>query len=557
MKSRSTLSTLGQIINVSLPMFIICVIYVIFISALAIAIPVFFKFILDVIIPDSNMKLLHISFIVLCVYVFARLLMGLFQDYIVQILMQQLERYYISNYFNKAIRLTIARFTRFDTGDLISRMVVVMNQFKYFIVGLLYFVFYALFLFLFLGSFMYSINKILFLLIVVFLPVHFINFTWFNKRLKIASDKYFGATSTVSAFFKKFFDGIIEIKNYLLTSRFGEILDEKLKLQYKSFFARKVLTHFQTMLQNFLIQINIIVILGVGGWFVYNGSLTIGNLLIFVMLLHFFYEPVYRFSYVNDDMNRSVSMINNIGEILESPDVEEIDSANGSGEPVECLAVDGLTFSYKPDRVLFENVNARFYRGSLYMIRGESGCGKSTLCQLLTSIMKPTGGEITLNGKPYSDIGLRVIRTAITYCSQPPMLFKGTVQENILFHDDHDEKRLESALYTACCSEFIRQLPGGLFEPVHEGGSNFSGGQRQRLSLARAIYRNSDIMIFDEPASSLDVVTHKLFFQRLSEIKRDKIIIVISHNDETLRWADQVLQLSDGKLVATEGNWRK
>ena len=183
-------------------------------------------------------------------------------------------------------------------------------------------------------------------------------------------------------------------------------------------------------------------------------------------------------------------------------------------------------------------------------IAGISGSGKSTIIDLILGIQKPNQGNILIDNISYKDINLNYFRQRIGYVPQDPQLFNTTIRENLVwFEKNISEKKIIEACKTSNAMEFINKLPNRFDTIVGNSGTSLSGGQRQRLTIARALLRNPTLLILDEATSSLDLKSDKLIYDALKKIHGKMTIILISHREQTLKYADKIYFLDGGTIV--------
>lgn len=183
------------------------------------------------------------------------------------------------------------------------------------------------------------------------------------------------------------------------------------------------------------------------------------------------------------------------------------------------------------------------------MLVGGSGAGKSTLAHLLLRLMEPTAGQIMVDGTNLLALASETWRDAVTFVPQQPHLFRGTLRENIAFGQAVSEAAIQAAVVAAEAETFVNSLPQGLDTMIGEGGLGLSGGQRQRIAIARAFLKQSPILVLDEVTAHLDVATEQSLATALQRLMKDKIVLLIGHRLQTMRWADTLLVLKQGRLV--------
>ena len=233
-------------------------------------------------------------------------------------------------------------------------------------------------------------------------------------------------------------------------------------------------------------------------------------------------------------------------------DLPEAPAAGGQVPEEGGAALRDADFAYEADRPVLRGVTMEFPAGSFTAVVGESGCGKSTVASLLTGRRRPQGGSVTVGGRSLSDISEAALARHITYISHNSYLFKGTVAENLrMARPDAPDEVLWQALEQVNLADFVRG-EGGLDAPVAEKGANLSGGQCQRLALARALLHDSPVYIFDEATSNIDVESENDIMARINELAKTKTVILISHRLANVSGADKLYVLENGR-VAEEG----
>ena len=197
---------------------------------------------------------------------------------------------------------------------------------------------------------------------------------------------------------------------------------------------------------------------------------------------------------------------------------------------------------------VLRNININIKKNKILCLYGRSGSGKTTLIDLITGLLTPESGSIIIDNKKVQSLSHPSWRNKIGYVSQDLFLFNDSLKNNILLGKKIDKKKLMFALKYSGVDEFLKDLSLGLETPVGPRGNKFSGGQKQRISIARALYKNPEILILDEPTSALDLDTEKFLVKKISELKGMMTIIIISHTDSFFKISDQILKLEHGFL---------
>lgn len=216
---------------------------------------------------------------------------------------------------------------------------------------------------------------------------------------------------------------------------------------------------------------------------------------------------------------------------------------DGSPPSIHSLEFRDVCFSYYGINV-FSNLNFKIKKGMLAGITGKSGRGKTTLINVLFGFLSPENGNIFVNGKLTDTEGRKKFWKHIAYVKQEPFILNDSVRNNItLFDEDNNEEKLKLAIKSSCLTELIEQYPRGVDTIISEAGKNISGGQKQRIAIARALYKNADIIVLDEPFNELDQLSETKLLQNLKCLSKDKIIILITHSSKGLSFCDLVIKL--------------
>ncbi|HWM90081.1 MAG TPA: NHLP family bacteriocin export ABC transporter peptidase/permease/ATPase subunit [Thermoanaerobaculia bacterium] len=323
--------------------------------------------------------------------------------------------------------------------------------------------------------------------------------------------------------------------------------------------ARQDLERYTQVLDAFpplLAAVNTALVLGIGGLRVMNGTLSLGGLVAFQLLMASFSGPINRLVSLGGRLQMVEGDMNRLDDVLRY----RLDQSAGSGpgeplpaaEPVKLsghLELRDVSFGYsRLDPPLIEGLNLVLRPGSRIALVGASGSGKSTVSKLVTGLYKAWSGEILFDGRSRSEIPPQVLASSLAAVDQSVFLFEGSVRENLTLWDSTIPlPEVVAAARDACIHEEIAARPGGYDSLVEEGGANWSGGQRQRLEIARALVGRPSILVLDEATSALDPTTESLIDQALR--RRGCTCLIVAHRLSTIRDADEILLLERGKAV--------
>ncbi len=301
---------------------------------------------------------------------------------------------------------------------------------------------------------------------------------------------------------------------------------------------------------DFVNSLGLVLAIGFGGRAVLRGEMQVGSLVAFITLTRFLYEPVTRLHQLNQLVQAGRAAGERVFEILDEPEepgLREGEVVPGiKGE----IRYEEVGFAYAKGLTALSDISFHARPGETIALVGATGAGKSTLVNLLARFYEYTSGAITIDGKPIRDFSVHVLRELIGMVTQESFLFNGTIRENLLLGkpDATDEQLLEAA-EAANARAFIDRLPTGLGSVVGERGVKLSVGEKQRLSIARALLKDPPILILDEATASVDTATERLIQQALENLMFHRTCIVIAHRLSTIVRADQILVLDHGRII--------
>ncbi len=304
-----------------------------------------------------------------------------------------------------------------------------------------------------------------------------------------------------------------------------------------------------TALTNLLLALGTALVLWLGARRVWGGGLSVGDLVVFVSYLSSLYAPL-------NTMMQTYAMVQSAGAGMRRV-FEVLDRERGVPEgqrllgPVRgAVRLEDVSFAYRPEQPTLRHVSLEAQPGQMVAIVGPTGAGKSTLMGMLPRFTDPQQGVVRIDGIDVRELQLRSLRRAISMVLQPPVVFPISVRENIAYgRPEATDEEIERVARLARAHDFIARLPQGYDTVVGEQGATLSEGERQRLTIARALLRDAPILILDEPTSSVDAETEALIFEGTRALMKGRTTFVIAHRLATIRDADEVVVLRDGEIV--------
>jgi ATP-binding cassette, subfamily B, bacterial len=360
------------------------------------------------------------------------------------------------------------------------------------------------------------------------------------------------ASSAMNALLMDNLQGVRQIKAFVRQHfEDGRFSDRAQALRLGTLGVMKVWALYSPAM-NFAGSLGMGLVVWFGGRLVLEDKLTLGELVGFVFYLALFYEPIGRLHGLNQMLQAARAAGERVFDILDSPEERPDETRRITfTAPVRGEVIyEHVQFQYTPERPVLKDISLRAAPGRMIALVGPTGSGKSTIVNLLPAFYEVTSGRILIDGQDIRLVSLASLRAQIGIVSQEPFLFNGTVRENILYGRlEASDEELLSASRAANCHEFIARLPEGYDSRVGERGVKLSVGEKQRVSIARALLKNAPILILDEATASVDTATERLIQEALERLMSHRTSFVIAHRLSTIRKADQILVLRHGEIV--------
>lgn len=454
--------------------------------------------------------------------------------------------------YAKLQRLPVNYFDQRASGDLMTRVLEDVNAVERFLIDGTEQGSVAIFSIAGVLVFLYLKNPMLATIALVPIPLLAGGALWYtitaHKRYRVQRE----AASAMNALLLDNLQGVRQIKSFGREAhedrRFAERADA---LRHGSLLIMRAWANYSPAM-SFAAAIGSALVLWFGAKEVLAGNLKLGELTAFLIFLTMFYEPVTRLHGLNQMLQAARAAGERVFDILDAA-TETANPARTQQLPSRVrgeVTYEHVSFSYGPERVVLKDVSLHARPGEMIALVGPTGAGKSTLVNLLPAFYEATDGRVLIDGVDASHVTLDSLRAQISVVSQEPFLFNGTVRENILYGRlDATQDELVAAARAANCHEFISRLPDGYDSRVGERGVKLSVGEKQRVSIARALLKNTPIIILDEATASVDTATEKLIQEALERLMANRTSFVIAHRLSTIRRADQILVLRGGEII--------
>lgn len=357
------------------------------------------------------------------------------------------------------------------------------------------------------------------------------------------------AASAMNSLLHDNLSGVRQIKAYVRERqehhRFNEM---SMRLKEATLVVMKAWALYSPAM-DFLTSCGLVIVTGFGGLAVLHGRMPIGELVACLILVRFLYEPIGRLHALNQMLQSARAAADRVFQILDEP--AEVDFRERF-DPVGRIEYRDVSFAYAEGQPVLKHIAFVAEPGQTIALVGATGAGKSTLVNLLLRFYElgPGGGDILIDDRSIRDLSKHAIRNATGFVSQESFLFNGTIRENLLFaRSDASESEIWNALRAANAEEFVSRLPTGLDSSVGERGIRLSVGEKQRISIARAILKDPPMLVLDEATASVDTETERQIQEALNRLLMGRTSFVIAHRLSTVRHADQILVLDGGQIV--------
>jgi subfamily B ATP-binding cassette protein MsbA len=310
-------------------------------------------------------------------------------------------------------------------------------------------------------------------------------------------------------------------------------------------------TAFMTSSATLLLGLASAGIMGIGGYFIMNNTLTYGQFVSFTLFLGFMIAPIVQMSNIGSQLTEAFAGLDRTQELMGLKEENNLELRTQSLDKLTGnIVFKNVSFSYDNKSDVINNISFSAAKGSVIALVGSSGSGKSTIAGLVSAFLTPSSGEVSVDGIDLSKVNLHSYRNQLGVVLQDDFLYEGTIRENILFpRPTASEKELVNAIKGAYVNEFTDRFKDGLETIIGERGVKLSGGQKQRISIARALLANPRIVILDEATSNLDTQSESYIQKSLDILMKDRTTFVIAHRLSTIQKADQILIIEDGEIV--------
>ncbi|WP_163193616.1 peptidase domain-containing ABC transporter [Clostridium thermarum] len=510
----------------------------------------YFKVIMDDIVPNNLRKTLIVISIGMVLLNLFKILTEFFRAHLLVYLSQNIDIPLLLGYYEHVVNLPMNFFGTRQIGEIVSRfndagkirdaistatLTLMIDSFMA-IVG---------------GAVLYGQNKTLFAVTIVPIVLYIVLLFSFRKSIERSNRATMEDNAKLTSYLVESLKGVEAVKAFNGERKVNLETEKRYIKLVRTIFKFSFISNIQGTLKSTVKSIFSITILWIGAYRTLKGEITLGELITFNSLLAYFIEPIERMINLQPTIQSAMVAADRLGEILDL-ELEKV----GEEKKINPKTIMGniefrnVDFRYGTRQLVLKNISMNVKPGEKIALVGESGSGKTTIAKLLMNFYQCEKGEILINGYNIKDISKEVLRDKTAYISQESFFFSGTIKENLEFaNEEVSYEEILEACKKAQLHDFINSLPLRYDTLLEEGASNISGGQRQRLAIARAILRKPEIMIMDEATSNLDSITEKAIENTINSFTKGITTFIIAHRLSTIKRCHRIFVIDKGEII--------
>lgn len=526
-------------------------------TILGLSTSIYIEKITDYVLIDGNRRLLNLLSVGMIVILLFQIFIGAMKSILVLQTGQKMDKHLILGYYKHLLKLPQRFFDTMKVGEIISRVNDAV-KIRTFINDAAIQIFVNIFIVIFSFVLMFTYYWKLALITALVIPLYFFVYWITNKLNKKVERKLMEENAELESHLVESLNSVRTIKQFGIETFANNKTDNAFTTLLKTIYKSVLNALFSGNSSEFLSRIFTIILLWLGSGYVIDRIITPGELLSFYALIGYFTTPVSQLIGMNKTVQNALIAADRLFEIMDLEREETTEKIDLAVEQIGDIQFKDVNFSYGSRVDVFTDFNCLIKKGQTTAIVGESGSGKTTLAALIQNLYSLKSGKILIGDYDISYISNYSLRSLISVVPQQIDLFSGNVIENIALGDDFpDMQRIFNITKKLGVLSFVEGLPNGFQTYLGENGALLSGGQKQRIAIARALYKNPEILILDEATSSLDTEAELIIQNTLQEFRNQgKTMIVIAHRLSTVANADIILVMREGKIIE-QGNHKE
>jgi subfamily B ATP-binding cassette protein MsbA len=447
---------------------------------------------------------------------------------------------------SKILSFEMDFFHKYRSGELISRSVNDVERVKLVVSNIVPHLVRESLVIIFLLGYIFYLNPKMALLSIIFLPLTASPLSKLAKKMKALSFTLQEKISNLTARLSEIFNNIEMIKANAVEEYEKDIFKTENELINKISKKAVRTSELVSPMMEIVGGIAAALIVYFGGREVIDGTMSVGSFFSFLAALFMLYTPIKRVSNLHNKMQDAIAASERIFSLIDRK-TKIKDGKENLKKPIKEITFENINLSYG-DKIALKNISFNVKKGESIALVGNSGGGKSSIVNLLLRFYDSQSGEIRFNNQNIKNLTMKDIRESISIVTQRVYIFNDSIAANVAYGQKIDEKKVIESLKQANALDFIEELEDGIYTNINEFGTNLSGGQRQRIAIARAIYRNPQILIFDEATSALDTKSEQKITDALKNISKNKITIIIAHRLKSIEHVNRIIVLKNGTI---------
>lgn len=510
--------------------------------------PLLFGKIIDVIGKFNPNKLLYLIILYFIVIMSAKLF-SILEDYLGQTLSFKIVKQTQIDLFNKMITLNEKSSQKYDSGELISRLSYDSDAVVSFYLNIITSIIQIIINICISVYFIIYLSKQLSIVALFYIPISLIANIIIKKYFKELAKKRKEFNDNYYSFIYQIFNYITPIKSFNLESKMTKKYKKFTSLEYSLLKKSILLTNIDGFITTLIAVISSLFIIYYSSILINRGLLTVGLMVSFNTYINKLFDSIKQILSLNIEKQEVEVSIDRISQIL----LDNSEQERNGNKIVDCnnIILNNVNFSYIEEKKVLNNLSLKINKTGFYSLVGKNGCGKSTIAKLIIRLYDSDNGYIMLGNTDILECSITSIRDNITYIQQEGFFFNDTIYNNLkLANENATNDEVHKICKNVDIDDYISNLADGYNTLMGENGNNFSGGQKQKLSIARSLLKESKIYIYDESTANLDGKSEKKIIELLNKLSKDSIIIFISHKATSIVNSDNIFVVDNGSVIA-------